>query len=163
MEQEFFDQAAQRWQDMVFRLALHQLGSYADADDAVQEVFLRLWRQKAPFESEEHLRRWLLRVTVNWCRDQLRSPWRRRRVDWDSLENQPAFETPEQGELYEAVMSLPEKYLSAYTAPEVRDPIKFLREREIVHFQRFGESLRRVTDSLDSKNFYAVNPSFDRK
>ena len=110
MEQEFFDQAAQRWQDMVFRLALHQLGSYADADDAVQEVFLRLWRQKAPFESEEHLRRWLLRVTVNWCRDQLRSPWRRRRVDWDSLENQPAFETPEQGELYEAVMSLPEKY-----------------------------------------------------
>lgn len=110
MEQEFFDQAAQRWQDMVFRLALHQLGSYADADDAVQEVFLRLWRQKAPFESEEHLRRWLLRVTVNWCRDQLRSPRRRRRVDWDSLENQPAFETPEQGELYEAVMSLPEKY-----------------------------------------------------
>ena len=110
MEQEFFDQAAQRWQDMVFRLALHQLGSYADADDAVQEVFLRLWRQKAPFESEEHLRRWLLRVTVNWCRDQLRSPGRRRRVDWDSLENQPAFETPEQGELYEAVMSLPEKY-----------------------------------------------------
>ena len=110
MEQESFDRAARRWQDMVFRLALHQLGSYADADDAVQEVFLRLWRQKAPFESEEHLRRWLLRVTVNWCRDHLRSPWRRRRVDWDSLENQPAFETPEQGELYEAVMSLPEKY-----------------------------------------------------
>ena len=78
MEQESFDRAAERWQDMVFRLALHQLGSYADADDAVQEVFLR--------------------------------PWRRRRVDWDSLENQPAFETPEQGELYEAVMSLPEKY-----------------------------------------------------
>jgi len=45
--------------------------------------------------------------------------------------------------------------------PEVRDPIKFLREREIVHFQRFGESLRRVTDCLDSKNFYAFNPSFD--
>ena len=110
MEQESFDRAARRWQDMVFRLALHQLGSYADADDAVQEVFLRLWRQKAPFESEEHLRRWLLRVTVNWCRDQLRSPWRRRRGDWDSLENVPAFETPEQGELYEAVMSLPEKY-----------------------------------------------------
>lgn len=46
--------------------------------------------------------------------------------------------------------------------PEVRDPIKFLREREIVHFQRFGECLRRVTACLDSKNFYAINPSFDR-
>lgn len=46
--------------------------------------------------------------------------------------------------------------------PDVRDPIKFLREREIVHFQRFGEALRLVTDTLDSKNFYAFNPSFDK-
>ena len=46
--------------------------------------------------------------------------------------------------------------------PEVREPIKFLREREIVHFQRFGECLRRVTEAMDSKNFYAVNPSFDK-
>lgn len=47
--------------------------------------------------------------------------------------------------------------------PDVRDPIKFLREREIVHFQRFGEGLRIVQDMLDAKNFYAFNPSFDKK
>ena len=47
--------------------------------------------------------------------------------------------------------------------PDVRDPIKFLREREIVHYQRFGEALRKVQDELDSKNFYAFNPAFDRK
>ena len=46
--------------------------------------------------------------------------------------------------------------------PDVRDPIKFLREREIVHFQRFGESLRQVQEKLDSKNFYAFNPAFDK-
>lgn len=46
--------------------------------------------------------------------------------------------------------------------PDVRDPIKFLRQREIVHFQRFGEGLRIVQDNLNSKNFYACNPSFDR-
>lgn len=46
--------------------------------------------------------------------------------------------------------------------PEVCDPIRFLREREIVHYQRFGECLRIVQDNLDSKNFYAFNPSFDR-
>ena len=45
--------------------------------------------------------------------------------------------------------------------PDVREPIKFLREREIVHYQRFGESLRIVQDHLDSKNFYAFNPAFD--
>ena len=47
--------------------------------------------------------------------------------------------------------------------PEVRDPIKFLREREIVHYQRFGEGLRLATDKLNEKNFYAFNPSFDKK
>ena len=46
--------------------------------------------------------------------------------------------------------------------PDVRDPIKFLREREIVHYQRFGEALRILTDRLDSKNFYAFNPAFDK-
>ena len=47
--------------------------------------------------------------------------------------------------------------------PEVCDPIRFLREREIVHYQRFGESLRIVQDDLDSKNFYAINPEFDMR
>ena len=47
--------------------------------------------------------------------------------------------------------------------PDVRDPIKFLREREVVHYQRFGEALRLATDKLDAKNFYAFNPSFDKK
>ena len=46
--------------------------------------------------------------------------------------------------------------------PDVRDPIRFLREREIVHFQRFGDALRVAQDKLDCKNFYACNPSFDK-
>lgn len=46
--------------------------------------------------------------------------------------------------------------------PDVNDVIKFLREREVVHFQRFGEALRIATDRMDQKNFYAVNPAFDR-
>ena len=47
--------------------------------------------------------------------------------------------------------------------PDVREPIKFLREREIVHYQRFGEGLRLATDRLNAKNFYAFNPAFDGK
>ena len=46
--------------------------------------------------------------------------------------------------------------------PDVLDPLRFLREREIVHFQRFGDAMRIVQDKLDGKNFYAFNPSFDR-
>lgn len=46
---------------------------------------------------------------------------------------------------------------------DVKDPIRFLRAREVVHYQRFGENLRLLTDKLNEKNFYAFNPSFDKK
>ena len=46
--------------------------------------------------------------------------------------------------------------------PDVRDVIKFLREREIVHFQRFGEGLRLLTDQMNAKNFYAFTPGVDQ-
>ena len=46
--------------------------------------------------------------------------------------------------------------------PDVREPIKFLRQRELVHFQRFGEGLRVIQENLNSKNFYAYNPEFDK-
>ena len=55
-----------------------------------------------------------------------------------------------------------ENILRLVDDPDVREPIKFLRAREITHLQRFGECLRRVTDKLDSKNFYAFNPSLDK-
>ena len=56
-----------------------------------------------------------------------------------------------------------ENILRLVKDPEICDPIRYLREREIVHFQRFGETLRRVQDDLDSKNFYAFNGQIDRK
>ena len=47
--------------------------------------------------------------------------------------------------------------------PDVKDVIRFLREREVVHYQRFGEALRYTQDQLDCKNYYAFNPEFDKK
>ena len=47
--------------------------------------------------------------------------------------------------------------------PDVIDPIRYLRQREVVHFQRFGEAMRMVQDNMDARNFYAFNPSFDSK
>jgi len=111
MDKVTFTRAVEEYQDMVFHLALHMLGTPADADDAVQEVFLRLFRQAAPFQGEEHLRRWLLRVTANYCKDVLKSPWRRRRASLEEVPAvDPAFRREEERALYEAVMALPEKY-----------------------------------------------------
>ena len=47
--------------------------------------------------------------------------------------------------------------------PDVRDPIKYLRERELVHYQRFGDALRIAQDRMNSKNFYAINPAYDKR
>lgn len=55
-----------------------------------------------------------------------------------------------------------ENLLRIIDNPEVREPLRFLREREIVHYQRFGEALEHVKSSLDSKNFYYFNPEFDK-
>lgn len=52
--------------------------------------------------------------------------------------------------------------LRMITDPEVREPLKFLRTREIVYFQRFGEALEKIKDSLNEKNFYYFNPEFDK-
>ena len=110
MDKARFTAAARQYQNMVYRTALHALGSPQDADDAVQEVFLRLFRYREPFQSEEHLRRWLLRVTANYCRDLLKSPWRKRRVSWEEVPETPVFDQPRQADLYREVMALPEKY-----------------------------------------------------
>ena len=110
MERSAFQATVGQYQDMVYRVALHQFGVLQDAEDAVQEVFLRLYTEEKLFESGEHLRRWLIRVTLNVCRDTLKSPWRKRRVPLDTVPDQPVFDNPEERELYQAVMALPEKY-----------------------------------------------------
>lgn len=104
MEKEPFEEAARRYGDMVYRVACHALGDHAEAEDVTQTVLLRLYQHSGGFESEEHQKRWLLRVAVNESRKALRSPWRKRMIpleEWDG----PAEESSD-GEVLEAVMAL---------------------------------------------------------
>lgn len=108
MENERLEAAVRTYADALYRLAYTQLRSRADAEDVVQEVFLRYLRRAPVFASAEHERAWLMRVTVNRCRDLLRSPWVRRR---DELpEDLPAEGADEASELLAAVLALPAKY-----------------------------------------------------
>ena len=77
MEEQAFRQAVEDHRDVVFRIALTYLRDRADADDVAQDVFLKLLKNDAQFESWEHLRRWLIRVTINECKSLFRKPWRR--------------------------------------------------------------------------------------
>ena len=108
-EQEFH-QIADRHLDMVYRLALNWLRSPADAEDAAQNAMLRLWQTNTQFQGEDHLKHWLVRVTVNECKRIALHPWRRRSVPLDEAAGAPVFDDPDRGALFQAVMDLPEKY-----------------------------------------------------
>lgn len=76
--------AMDRFGDAVYRTALSHLASTADAEDVFQDVFLRLHRAETAFNDDEHLKAWLLHVTLNRCRDLAREAWRRKRALYDS-------------------------------------------------------------------------------
>lgn len=106
---EEFDAVARGNMDVIFRLALNYMGSYAEAEDVTQNVLIRLYRYRGDFENPEHLRRWLIRVTVNESKRALISPWRKAEA-LDSLEHRAAGPEGEGRELIRSVMALPEKY-----------------------------------------------------
>lgn len=99
-------EALQKYADMVYRLAYAQVRNRADADDIFQEVFIRLVKTQPEFESDEHMKAWLIRVTVNCARTMWLSAWKRRMVfmedkDWNRI---PAEEAPAGNEALEAAM-----------------------------------------------------------
>ena len=98
----------ERYRDIVFRLAFTYLRNQADADDVTQDVFVKLIRSSHDFESDEYLRRWLIRVTINECKSLFRKPWRRI-DDIEDYANTIAMPTPEHTDLFVRVMSLPER------------------------------------------------------
>ena len=110
MTQTEFVSLAEQYKDMVFRIALNYYGNPFDADDTVQEVLLRLFRNGKPFQSGEHARNWLIRVTINQCKNNLRKARLRLYTPLEEVDLPVQFEYPEQSELYQAVMDLPEKY-----------------------------------------------------
>ena len=104
---EDFEAVVIKHENRIYRIALAITGNMSDAEDIVQEAFLRAYEKAPDFETEEYEKAWLTRVTVNLCNSRLRSPWRKRIVP--ILESYPATE-PEQYELLEQIMTLPPKY-----------------------------------------------------
>jgi RNA polymerase sigma-70 factor (ECF subfamily) len=96
-----------RYSVMVYRLAYSRTVSRSDADDIYQEVFLRYIRKSPVFESEEHRKAWLIRVTVNCSNKQLSSAWARKTVP---LDDTFSFETKEETSLQDTLKTLPPKY-----------------------------------------------------
>lgn len=96
-----------QYADLIYRLAFSQTQNKNDADDVFQEVFLRYMKRAKPFESGEHEKAWLIRVTINCSKKLWSSAWFRHTV---GLDENMVFEMPEENEIYRVLLQLPQKY-----------------------------------------------------
>ena len=101
---------AEQYRDRLFAAAFQVCGNAADAEDAAQEALLRYHLSDKEFESQEHIRAWLLRVAVNWAKNISRSFWRRNTLPLEEYMETLTFDCQESREIFREVMALPEKY-----------------------------------------------------
>lgn len=135
--------------DTVFRVALSCTKNPTDAEDIVQNVFLALLREKKPFESETHIRAWLIRVAVNECKKWHRSPWRRHISFEEYAATLPDTAEEDRGVLA-AVMALPKKhrlpiylyYFEEYSTQEIADILKIPKGTVCTYLSRGREALK---------------------
>lgn len=124
---EEVNRAVELYSDTVRRICMIHLKNYADTEDIFQNVFLKYVLSSASFENREHEKAWFIRVTINACKDLLKSFFRSKTVPLDENMELPAEIDSDDKEVLEAVLSLPKKYKDAvylhyyegYTAPQI--------------------------------------------
>ncbi len=104
--QELFE----KYQDNLYIIAFNVCKNAEDAKDVVQDTFIQYYSLKKEFESEQHIRAWLIRVAINKAKNMNHTFWRRNKVPLEDYMETLVFQTPESEELFETVMNLPEKY-----------------------------------------------------
>ena len=140
--------------DMVRRICFLYLHDSTDADDVFQEVFLKLLQNTTPFTSAEHEKAWLIRVTINKCKDTLKSFWRKNTQLTSSAEL-PLMD-PDENELLQIVLSLPQKYKDViylyyyeeYTVPQMA---KLLKQKENTIYSNLHRAKKLMKQKLEGK------------
>ena len=110
METKEYERLASAYLDCIYKVALNGCKNYSDAEDVVQNTFIKLLEKEDIFEDDDHARKWLIRVAVNECNSFWRSPWKRHTTSIEELKQEPVFSSPEKSDLYYAVRELPVKY-----------------------------------------------------
>lgn len=150
-EQEV-NNAIGNYSDMVMRLCTVYLKNRQDAEDVFQTVFLKYTLHPGRFENGDHEKAWLIRVTVNACKDLLKSFFHSRTISLEDMTEVAPHITPEQYAVMEAVWSLPKQYrdviylhyYEGYTAPEIAGILKRNPNTVYTHLHKGKELLREV-------------------
>ncbi|MBQ8579687.1 MAG: RNA polymerase sigma factor [Oscillospiraceae bacterium] len=149
LSQERFTTLVHKYINTVYRVALHYTKSPSDAEDIVQNTFLKLYQEPKEFASEVHIRNWLIRVAVNEGKKLLLSPWRSH-VPYEDYAASLPFPSPEHGQVFDAVMALPQKYrmpiylhyYEGYSTQEIAGILRIPHATVRTHLSRGRQLLR---------------------
>ena len=110
MDTKEYERLVTLYLDCIYRIALNGCKNDMDAEDVVQNTFMKLLEKEECFADDEQAKFWLIRVAMNECKSLWRTSWRRKVTSMEDLSAEPAFVMPERSELYYAVRELPVKY-----------------------------------------------------
>ncbi len=122
----------EKYADLVYRIALTRSGTIENAEDIFQEVFIKYSQKSPKFENEEHKKAWIIRVTINTCKNMHNQAWNKKVIN---LNENLALETQEENEIFSIVCELPDNYktviyLFYYEGYKVSEIAKILKKRE---------------------------------
>ena len=142
-----------KYGDRLYAAAFNITRQRQDAEDAVQEALLRLFRSDKEFESEEHVKAWLIRVTINIAKSACTSFWHRNRVPYEDYMEEIPFEDDSDRDLMEAVLSLPDKYriivhLYYYEDLPISEIAQLLHAKETTIQTRLARARAKLKDVL---------------
>lgn len=150
----------EQYSEMVFRIAFSYFGNQEDAEDLMQDVFLKLLRTDQLPDTDEQKKAWLIRVTVNQCHSMFRSPFRKRKTwledyEWNSFADESSVEedVTRRYTVYSALMSLPDKYRIAvhlyyYEDLPIREIAQLLHAKETTIQTRLARARAKLNDAL---------------
>lgn len=144
-----------RYKSLLFQIAFSYLGNKHDCEDVLQEAFIRLYYQAPNFTDDEDERRWVIRITINLCKNQLKSFWRRKRISIDGLDEY-AYTQEEKSIMYE-IIRLPDKYkiiiqlyyIAGYKISEIAQTINLTESAVKMRLKRARELLKVELDNSD--------------
>lgn len=152
-----FSEKYNLYSDMVFRICMVYLGNKEDVEEAMQEAFMRLVYKSPEFNSEEHEKAWLIRITSNICKDMLRSMWHKRVVKTSYIESY--YDDPTDIHIMEEILKLSPKYKDViylhyyedYTVKNISEILKISESAVKMRLKR-GRDLLKI--QLEGENVY---------
>lgn len=149
-----YNKIVENYSDMIFRIAYQYLYNKYDAEDIVQEVFVKLLSRKVIFKDEEHVKSWLIRVTINQCLDYNKSLAKRSTVPIENMEI--PFEHKEEGILEELQLLKEDErnilYLYYYEGYKIKEIAKILKQKQNTINSKLTRARKKLKEIMEVKN-----------